>query len=334
MRTRSTPASEGRCTQGKHTAVLYARVSSKDQEREGFSIPAQEKLLRQYAREHGLTIEREYVDVETAKETGRAGFGAMLAFLKANPSCRSILVEKTDRLYRNIRDWVTVDELDLQVHFVKENTVVAKTSRSAEKFHHGIRVLMAKQYSDNLSEEVKKGQREKAEQGHWPSVAHVGYVNNLAIHRIEVDPIRGPQITALFDLYATGEYSLSALVAKAHAMGLTHPRSGRRMMKGEIHRILKNVIYLGDFRWNGRLYKGLHEPLITRERFAEVQAVLTRKPRARYPKQKHAFMGLLTCARCDCAVTAERKKGQVHVLPVHRLPRPLWQHLHPRGTVG
>src|SRR4029453_5023990 len=155
------------------TAVMYARVSSKDQEREGFSIPAQQKLLRQYAREHHLTIVREFVDVETAKQAGRAGFGGMLAFLQANPACRTMLVEKTDRLYRNIKDWITVDELDLVVHFVKENAVVSKESRSSDKFLHGIKVLMAKNYVDNLSEEVKKGLREKAEQGHWPTVAPV-----------------------------------------------------------------------------------------------------------------------------------------------------------------
>ena len=95
------------------TAVVYARVSSKDQEREGFSIPAQLKLLRTYALEHRLTILQEFVDVETAKQAGRGGFGEMLAFLKANPSCRTMLVEKTDRLYRNIRDWITVDDRDL-----------------------------------------------------------------------------------------------------------------------------------------------------------------------------------------------------------------------------
>ena len=59
----------------------------------------------------------------------------MLAFLKANPSCRTMLVEKTDRLYRNIRDWITVDDRDLAVHFVKENAVVSKASRSSEKFN-------------------------------------------------------------------------------------------------------------------------------------------------------------------------------------------------------
>ncbi len=297
-------------TNGSMRAVLYARVSSKDQEREGFSIPAQLKLLRQYAREQHLTIVREFVDVETAKQSGRGGFGEMIAALKTDASCRTILVEKTDRLYRNIKDWMTVDDLDVTIHFVKENAVVSKDSRSSEKFLHGIKVLMAKNYVDNLSEEVKKGLLEKAEQGHWPSRAPVGYVDNLATHRIEVDRTRGPMIAKLFEWYASGQYSLKPLTAKAHAAGLTHPRSGRRMMKAEIHRILQNPIYTGDFRWHGRLFHGSHEPLVARDTFAAVQAVLNRKPRARYPKQRHAFMGLLTCARCGCAMTAERKKGK------------------------
>ena len=90
-------------TNGSNRAVLYARVSSRDQEREGFSIPAQLKLLRQYAGEQQLTIVREFVDVETAKQSGRGGFGEMIAALRADASCRTILVEKTDRLYRTSR---------------------------------------------------------------------------------------------------------------------------------------------------------------------------------------------------------------------------------------
>ena len=191
-------------TNGSNRAVLYARVSSKDQEREGFSIPAQLKLLRQYAREQHLTIVREFVDVETAKQSGRGGFGEMIAVLRSDSSCRTILVEKTDRLYRNIKDWMTVDDLDAIIHFVKENAVVSKDSRSSDKFLHGIKVLMAKNYVDNLSEEVKKGLLEKAEQGHWPSRAPVGYVDNLATHRIDVDRTRGPMISQLFEWYASG----------------------------------------------------------------------------------------------------------------------------------
>src|SRR5438876_30028 len=204
----------------KTTAVLYARVSSKDQEREGFSIPAQQKLLREYARDQRLSVLREFVDIETAKQAGRSGFGEMLAFLEATPSCRTILVEKTDRLYRNIKDWITtVDELNLAVHFVKENAIISKESRSSEKFMHGIKVLMAKNYVDNLGEEVKKGMREKAEQGYWPSMAPIGYINNLGTHRIEPDPVRGPLIAELFRLYASSDYSLTSLLAKGHTIG-------------------------------------------------------------------------------------------------------------------
>jgi len=292
------------------SAVLYARVSSKDQEREGFSIPAQQKFLREYAHTHGLTILREFVDVETAKQAGRGGFGDMLALLKAHPTCRTILVEKTDRLYRNIRDWITVDELNLEVHFAKENVVVSKSSRSSEKFMHGIKVLMAKNFVDNLGEEVKKGMREKAEQGHWPSMAPIGYVNNLATHRIEPDPQRAPLIAELFQVYATGAYSLKALLMKAQTIGLTHPRTGRGLFKSEIHRLLKNPIYSGDFMWDGNKYHGCHQAVITRALFDEVQAVPRLKPRPRHLKQRHPFMGLLTCAKCSCAITAEQKKGK------------------------
>lgn len=68
----------------------------------------------------------------------------MLAFLSANPSCRTLLVEKTDRLYRNARDWVSIDDLKLTIHFVKENVVLTPDARSSDKFMHGIKVLMAK----------------------------------------------------------------------------------------------------------------------------------------------------------------------------------------------
>ena len=156
-RSHSNGTSKGETPSGARSAVLYARVSSKDQEKEGYSIPAQESLLREYATEHGLVILREFVDVETAKQVGRGSFGEMLAFLKRNRSCRALLVEKTDRLYRNLKDWVSIDDLDLEIHFVKENVILSRDSKSAEKFMHGIKVLMAKNYIDNLSEGGEEG---------------------------------------------------------------------------------------------------------------------------------------------------------------------------------
>src|SRR5215204_6843020 len=191
-------------------AVIYARVSSKEQEKEGFSIPAQLKLLKEYAAANGLTVVQEYVDVETAKQTGRAAFGEMVGFLKAHPSIRVMLVEKTDRLYRNLKDWVTVDELEVEMHFPKEGVVLSRESRSSEKFMHGIKVLMAKNYIDNLSEEARKGMQEKAEQGIWPTKTPLGYRNVPdpdGKKIIATDPAIAPLIAKLFEWYARGDIS-------------------------------------------------------------------------------------------------------------------------------
>ena len=66
---------------------------------------------------------REFVDVDTAKRPGRAGFDEMIKFLKRSSSVRVLLVEKTDRLYRNLKDWVTLDDLNLEIHLVKGNVI-------------------------------------------------------------------------------------------------------------------------------------------------------------------------------------------------------------------
>jgi DNA invertase Pin-like site-specific DNA recombinase len=173
------PASKDRAAKQRIIqVVLYARVSSKDQEKEGFSIPAQLRLLREYANSKEFVIAREFTDVETAKESGRTNFGQMLDYLKKRASvCRTILVEKTDRLYRNVKDYATVDELGVEVHLVKENEIISRDSRSSEQFVHGIKVLMARNYSLNLGEETIKGMIEKARTGIYPSYAPVGYRN-------------------------------------------------------------------------------------------------------------------------------------------------------------
>src|SRR6202795_159875 len=192
-------------------AVLYARGSSKDQEREGFSIPAQLKFLREYASRNGFHIAQEFVDVETAKTTGRKKFGEMLAFFPRNPGCRVLIVEKTDRLYRNFRDCVTLEDLDIEIHLPKEGQIISKDSKSQAKLVHGIQLVIARNYIENLRDEVRKGMREKAAQGIYPSRPPLGYRNNRLLRTIEVDPGNSPIAQRMFALYATGMYSLSGL---------------------------------------------------------------------------------------------------------------------------
>jgi site-specific DNA recombinase len=289
-------------------AFSYARVSTREQEREGYSIPAQRKQLAEYARSRGFQIEREFVDVESAKNPGRKEFGNMLRLLETSGACRVVLVEKTDRLYRNRTDALAfeglIEKRGVEIHLVKEGRIIGKNSRSQDKFMHDIHVAVAKHYVENLKEEVKKGMREKAEQGIYPAHAPIGYRNNSLTRSIDVDPQRSPAVKGMFELYASGDYSLSKL------RKTVLNEFGIRLSRSYLEKILKNRFYLGYFLWQGVEYKGTHMPLISGDLFTRVQDALTGRGKPKYRKHDFAFAGLLTCVHDGCTVTAERKKGK------------------------
>jgi site-specific DNA recombinase len=293
-------------------AVSYLRVSSKEQEKEGFSIPAQKNLLDEYAARHRLRGVDEFVDVETAKQSGRGSFNRMVAFLKKTPSVRKLLVEKTDRLYRNFKDYVVLNELDIEIHFVKENVVLSKDSRSHEKFVHGIKVLMAKNYVDNLSEETTKGLTQKAEEGFWPGQAPVGYRNVVGPagkKLIEPDPVMGPIFRRVAHWFAEGVHSLEDAVVKAREEGL-RTRKGNVLPKSTIHQMLRNPIYSGPFYWKGTLHEGKHTPLISQDIYERIIGILDRRFEKRHRKVVHnfAYARLIECGHCGCALVGELKK--------------------------
>ncbi len=284
------------------TGVLYARVSSREQREEGFSIEAQVKLLRAAASRDGIEIVRDFVEVESAKAAGRKQFAEMVTFFKRNRTCRILLVEKTDRLYRNQRDALTLEDLDINIHFVKENETLSKDARSQVKFMHDIRLAMARNYSENLREEVKKGMNEKAAQGTYPGRAPFGYRNNQSARTIEIHPEKSVIAKHVFEMYATGRYSLQSLCKE-----LRHV-TGTCISKANLYQILTNPFYIGKFEWSGQTYQGTQPCLISSELYAQVQFILHGHNRPKYSKHDLAFRGLLTCAHDNCTVTAEIKK--------------------------
>ena len=173
---------------------------------------------------------------------------------------------------------------------------------------------MAKNYIDNLSEEIEKGMKEKAAQGIFPSRAPTGYLNIICGDKkfIQPDPALAPMIRRLYELYATGSYSLSELTRLAHQEGLVTRGSKLKVPRGTIAKILNNPVYYGDFTWDGKLYHGTHEPLITRELFDRVQEILDRKATNRTGFRKHdwMFQGVLFCGHCGCAMVGDLKKGK------------------------
>ena len=275
-------------------AVIYARVSSKDQEREGYSIPAQLKLLREYAQKNDLAIQQEFVDVETAKMAGRKNFGEMVRYLEKSSDCRIVIAEKTDRLYRNLRDCLTLEDMNIEIHLPKEGQIISRDSRSQAKLIHVIHVVLARNYVENLKEEVKKGMREKAEQGIYPSRPPLGYRNNKLEHTIEVDPAKAPIAKRMFELYASGQFSLEFV------WKILRKDFDVKLSKSHVEKLLKNPFYAGSFYWDGRLYPGAHKSLISSTLFDQVQAVFRGHNQPKYKKRAFAFGGLLHCAYDDC----------------------------------
>ena len=283
-------------------AAIYTRVSSREQQQEGFSLEAQSRLLREYAQRNSLRIVQAFEDVETARATGRKQFGRLVEFFRRNAGCRVLLVEKTDRISRNFRDAVTLEDLDIAVHFVKEGQVISKDSKSQAVLIYGFNLVMARHYSNNLREEVKKGMREKAAQGVFPGHAPFGYRNNKAERTIEIDPTDSPIVMRLFDVYATGRHSISGLAK------IIETETGKKISRSYVHQVLGNRFYIGSFEWSGQRYAGTHPLFLDPMLFDQVQAVLAGHNRPDYRKKDVAFRGLMQCAYDGCAVTGDVQK--------------------------
>lgn len=294
-------------------AVIYARVSSREQEEEGWSIDAQLRLLRDYALEHRIVVAAEFVEAHTAKATGRKAFGEMLAYLAENPGVDT-LVEKTDRLYRNIRDWVTIEDLAVTLHFVREGQIIGPDSRSSDKLIHGFKVLMARNYVENLSEEIRKGMNEKALQGVYPSHAPLGYLNVVGSDGrrkiIVPDPERAHLVRRLFEEYERGVASIKMLARLGWEIGL-RTKNGNRVNKACIHLMLTNPVYCGQIRWKDEVYPGVHEPLVSSQQFDRCQSIMTQRNgrKTGYGSIPFSYRGLIHCT-CGQIMSGELKKGR------------------------
>ncbi len=286
------------------TAVIYARVSSREQS-EGYSISAQLQLLRDTARKEGIQIVKEFVDIESAGQSGRKQFTEMLKFLKKQPC--TLLVEKVDRLYRNFKDAILIEELGVDVKFVKQGLTLRPDSESSDKLLHNINVVLAKNYLDNLSEEVKKGQTQKAALGMYPGgPVLIGYYRKDG--EICVDFEIAAKIKRLFELYSSGNYSITDLFQEAKKLNLKHPKSGRFVTRSEIEKILKRQFYCGKFTWGEKVYQGNQPPIVSVELFNKVQEVFKSRNKPPYSKHNFPFIGLIKCGNCKHSVTAEIKK--------------------------
>jgi site-specific DNA recombinase len=309
------------------TAVIYLRVSTKRQVNkgynpDGYSLPAQQIDCETKALQLGATVVRVFVDRgESARTADRPEFQKMLAFLAENP-VSYLIVHKLDRWARDRTDDVL---LNMQIQATGARLVSAKENidgTPAGKMLHGILATMNEFYSSNLSTEVLKGMNQKAQDGGTSGRAPVGYFNSeertadgRAIRAVTVDPERGPLIALAFELYATGDYSLSSLVAELTRRGLkSRPNKnhdGKAFSLGQMSRILHNPYYVGDVTWHGVTYVGRHQALVTRQLFEDVQIMLEQHNLAgeRSRVHHHYLKGTVFCGRCSSRLSLDKAKN-------------------------
>ena len=291
-------------------AVLYIRVSSKDQEN-GYSLDVQKREGMRYAQLKGLEIVKTWRVSESAWKEEREAFNEMVKFMKKQKEVAAVIFDSVDRMTRNLSDvnqvLKLVEQHDKEIHFSRSAKIIDKNSGPDDSFMMGIEALTAKRYSDEISFKVKRAMSHKAEQGKYPSRVPVGYLNNSTTKQIEPDPQRAPYLAKLFELASTGTYSLDSLTHWAYEGGLRN-KKGSRIDRSHIHRLLKNPLYVGYFYWNGRLYHGQHQAIISKDLFDRVQHAMTRRYKPKMTKRNFLFQGIMTCGVCGYAIVGELRK--------------------------
>lgn len=304
--------------------IIIDRISSQRQD-EGYSLPQQSKLNREAAEKDGRRVAKEFNIIESAKSSEkRDDFYETVDYLKKHPSVKYCYIEKCDRLTRNLKDTVLaydlVNNYDITFVFTRDNFTLNKSSNSHAKFQFDIKAVLAKNYVDNLSDEVKKGQRGMLEEGKWPGGATPTGYKKISKELFPDEP-RASFIRKTFEYYASGSHSIKSLKKKLDEEGFKS-QNGKPLTRSNIHNILINPIYHGMMLWNGQLYPGKHPQLIDKQLFDRVQEMLRRTKNGElipvYAKHEFTYRGLVACGECGYKITAEEKtktnkgNGKVH----------------------
>lgn len=297
--------------------LIWARVSSREQ-REGYSIDAQLRANRERAQKNGWTVVREFSVAESAKRGAeRIAFNQMIDWVKANAkreNLRAILSHKLDRVCRNMRDAVRMQELEdkygVSLAFVENQ--FGPGPAGALSFN--VMAAVAQYYSDNLRTEVLKGIDERAKQGWQHSRAPFGYVNvkEDRDEPIQPHPENSKAVMRLFELYSSGRHTFESVGQSLADEGFVFRPSAPKFHRTAVSYILNNRFYIGEIRRGSNYYQGRHQPLIDRAMFQLCQDILSGKNRRATPQVNMPLSGgLFTCQHCGAFITGERIKRKL-----------------------
>src|SRR3989339_1390442 len=286
---------------------LYARKSTDVEDKQVLSIEAQLAELRTYAANEHLSIIEEIVEKQSAKSPGRPLFNDMVTRLERGEA-NGIVSWNPDRLARNSVDGGKIIYLldTGRISTLKFPTFWFESTPQG-KFMLNIAFGQSKYYVDSLAENTKRGLRQKVRRGEYPSLAPFGYLNDQRTKTVVVDKKKSVIARQAFELYAKGESRLEDISDFLAECGI-HSRNGKRITINRVTFMLHNPFYYGHFRYNGEVYIGKHDPVISKQLFDQVQEQLTRKGRPHHKTkwEPRTLCGLFHCS-CGMMITGEEK---------------------------
>lgn len=291
-------------------AIIYTRVSTKEQAEGGYSLPSQEKACRKFAKDNGYNV----VDVfeergESAKTVNRTEFQKMIKYALANKKViDAIIVVRFDRFSRDLED-----QISLMKNFKKHNIEILSTSENNEDSPTGnlMRNIIGSfsQYENDVkSVRVKEGMKEAYLQGKWLWRAPIGYLYQY--EKLVKNPKTAPVIKEIFELFSTGMYQQTELIKFASEKGIKIPAVSMSKM-------LRNTFYIGYLplkkEWSEVPIRGNFEPIVDEIIFKKVQRILEgKKPLITAYKRNNPDFPLrqfITCPNCNSGLTGSWSKN-------------------------
>ena len=313
-------------------AIIFARVSTQEQETDGHSIDAQIHKLREYSKKNNLTVIKEFEVVESSTKGERPEFNQCLDFIRTQKEKVALVCDKVDRLQRSILDIPKLEELRTKekvvIHFLDIGKLDGD-SNSQQKAFYRMSVVMANSYTDAISDNVRRSILHKLANGECIQKAPLGYLNVRDVNNkstVVIDTSRALLIKKMFEIYSLGNTSLGDLEKFAKENNLTNnffKGDAKPITKNVIRNILKNPFYYGYMYVEKykRCYKHKYNTIISEELFLQCQTITEGRARATNRHQAiqtakegkdFIFKSLITCATTGRTVSSDRKENRTN----------------------
>ena len=319
--------------------ALYCRLSRDDgAEGESNSIANQKKLLAKYAKEHGFTNTKFYVDDGyTGTNFNRPGFQQMLEDMEMG-YISTVIVKDSSRFGRNyleVGQYTDYYFPEHNIRFIAINDCI--DSDNGEDDFSAFRNVMNEMYAKDISRKVRSSHRLRGNAGEPLAPPPYGYVKDPENKKKWIiDPDAAEVVQRIFRLCIEGNGNETiarilqddkVLVPQAYWQSKGMSRGGKKTQpnpykwcKTTIAKMLEQQEYCGDIinfksysksfrnktrvenpKENWAIFKDMHEPIIDRETWERVQE-LTKNSKRRKPKnenvKKSIFTNLLYCGDC------------------------------------